>query len=69
MKTTLQTLVFNTGLTQEQFAKEVGVKYSTLQKQLAKDNTLKWSYEYARILGVNTIKGYESGCFVELVIG
>lgn len=69
MKTTLQTLIFESGMNQEQFSEKVGVKVRTLRNQLTKKNTLKWSYEYARILGVNTIKGYESGCFVELFIG
>jgi len=68
MNTTLRTLIFESGLTQEKFAEAVGVKYNTLTKQLAKDNTISHSFKYARILGVKEIKGYESGCYVELVI-
>ena len=69
MNTTLKTMLFNSGMSQEDFAKSVGVKVGTLRAQLAKDNTIKHSYEYARILGLNSIKGYESGVYVELVIG
>ena len=69
MNTTLKTMLFNSGMSQEDFAKSVGVKVGTLRAQLAKDNTIKHSYEYALILGIKTIKGYESGVYVELVIG
>jgi hypothetical protein len=68
MKTTLQTLVFESGLNQYEFADKVGVKLGTLKAQLAKKNTIKHSLEYARKLGLNSIKGYESGVYVELVI-
>jgi DNA-binding XRE family transcriptional regulator len=68
MKTTLQTLVFESGLNQEQFAELVGVKVRTLRSQLAKKNTIKHSLDYARKLGLNSVKGYESGVYVELVI-
>jgi DNA-binding XRE family transcriptional regulator len=68
MKTTLQTLVFESGLNQNEFAESVGVKVGTLKAQLAKKNTIKHSLEYARKLGLNSVKGYESGVYVELVI-
>ena len=68
MKTTLQTLVFESGLNQNEFADKVGVKVGTLKAQLAKKNTIKHSFEYARKLGLNSIKGYESGVYVELLI-
>jgi DNA-binding XRE family transcriptional regulator len=68
MKTTLQTLVFESGLNQEQFAESVGVKVRTLRSQLAKKNTIKHSFEYAKILGLSEIKGFESGIYVELVL-
>lgn len=68
MKTTLQTLIFESGLSNSDFAKKVDIKLSTLNYQLSKKNTLKWSFEYARQLKVSSLKGYESGCFVELVI-
>jgi len=69
MITTLQTLVFESGLNQNEFAERVGVKLGTLKAQLAKKNTIKHSLEYARKLGLNSVKGYESGFYVELVIG
>ena len=68
MNTTLRTMIFESGLTQEAFAKKVGVKKRTLQEQLSKDNTIKHSFEYARKLGLSEIKGYESGVYVEIVI-
>jgi hypothetical protein len=37
--------------------------------QTTKDNTIEYTIKYARILGIKTIKGYESGVYVELVIG
>jgi len=68
MKTTLQTLIFESGLSNSDFAKKVNIKLSTLNYQLSKKNTLKWSFEYARLLKVSSLKGYESGVYVELVI-
>jgi len=65
---TLKTILFNSGMSQEAFAKKVGVKKRTLQEQLSKDNTIKHSFEYARKLGLTEIKGYESGVYVEIVI-
>jgi len=69
MNTTLKTMLFNSGMSQEEFAKSVGVKIGTLRAQLAKDNTIKHSLKYARKLGLKSITGYESGVYVELVIG
>jgi hypothetical protein len=66
--TTLQNLVYESALNQEQFAEKVVVKVGTLRAQLVKENTIKHSLEYARKLGLNSIKGYESGVYVELVI-
>jgi DNA-binding XRE family transcriptional regulator len=68
MKTTLQTLVFESGLNQEQFAESVGVKVRTLRSQLAKKSTIAHTIKYARKLGLNSVKGYEDGGYVELVI-
>jgi group I intron endonuclease len=66
---TLNTLIFNSGLSKEDFAKLVGVNYGTLMSQTTKDNTIEYTIKYARILGIKTISGYESGVYVELVIG
>ena len=69
MKTTLQTLIFESGMNQKRFAEKVGVKLKTLQAQVRRKNTLELTYKYATILGVKSIKGYESGIYVELIIG
>lgn len=66
--TALQNLLYQTALTQEQFAEVVGVKVGTLRAQLKKKNTLDLAYKYMPILGIKTIKGYESECYVELVV-
>jgi DNA-binding XRE family transcriptional regulator len=68
MNTTLRTMLFESGMKQKDFAKAVGVEYETFKAQLRKKNTLDLSFEYARKLGLNNIKGYESGVYVELVI-
>ena len=68
MKTTLQTLVFESGLNQNEFADKVGVKVGTLKAQLAKKSTIAHTIKYAHKLGLNSVKGYESGVYVELVI-
>ena len=65
---TLNTLIFNSGLSKEDFAKLVGVNYGTLISQTTKDNTIAHTLKYARKLGLNSVKGYESGVYVELVI-
>ena len=68
-KTSLENLIFNSGLTIQEFADKVGVKKTTFEKQLYnKKNHIKYAFEYARILGVNTIQGYENGVNFELVI-
>lgn len=67
--TLLKELVSQTGLTQKSFAKKVEVDIDTFRAQLRKKNTLDLTYKYATILGVKSIKGYESGVYVELVIG
>ena len=68
MKTTLQQLVEESGFTQKEFAKRVGVEVEALRYQLKRKNTLDWSFTYAKKLNVKSIKGFESGCYVELVI-
>jgi len=71
-KTALENLVFQSGLTQKQFADKIGVKYSTFENQLRNQKHLHvhYSFEYARILGVDTVSGYSvDGVWFELVIG
>jgi DNA-binding XRE family transcriptional regulator len=68
MKNTLQTLLFESGMNQIEFANKVGIKVRTLRAQLKNKNTITYSFDYARILNVDTIKGYECGVYVELVI-
>jgi len=71
-KTALENLVFQSGLTQKQFADKIGVKYSTFENQLRNQKHLHvhYAFEYARILGVDTVSGYSvDGVWFELVIG
>ena len=68
-KTSLENLIFNSGLTIQEFADKVGVKKTTLEKQIyTKNNHIKYAFEYGRILGVNTIQGFENNVYFELVI-
>ena len=68
-KTSLENLIFNSGLTIQEFADKVGVKKTTLEKQIyTKKNHIKYAFEYGRILGVNTIQGFENDVYFELVI-
>ena len=69
MNTTLRTLIFDSGLSQAEFAKKVGVPYRTLMSQLTKENTIDLAFKYSRILGIDSVKGYECGVYVELVVG
>ena len=62
----LQTLVFQSGLTQQKFADAVGVKLRTLEAQLKRKETLELTYNYMKFLGINSIKGYECGCYIQL---
>lgn len=68
MRNILQTLLFDSNLTQEKFAESVGIKIKTLQYQLKKKHTFNLSLEYAQKLGINKIKGYECGCYIEFEI-
>ena len=68
-RTSLENLLFESGLSIQEFADKVGVKKTTFEKQLyGKKNHVKYSFEYGRILGVNDVKGYENGVYFELVI-
>lgn len=68
-QTSLENLLFESGLSVQEFADKVGVKKTTFEKQLyGKKNHIKYAFEYGRILGFNTIKGYESCVYFELVI-
>lgn len=68
-RTSLENLLFESGLTIQEFADKVGVKRTTFEKQLyGKKNHIKYSFEYGRILGFKIIKGFESGVYFELVI-
>ena len=68
-RTSLENLVFQSGLTYNEFADKVGVKRRTFESQMqTKSNHIKLAFEYGRILGVNTIQGYENGVYFELVI-
>ena len=68
-RTSLENLLFESGLSIKEFADKVGVKKTTFEKQLyGKKNHVKYAFEYGRILGVNELKGYESGVYFEFVI-
>lgn len=68
-KTSLENLIFNSGLTNKEFAKKVGIPVRTLQSQIYnKRNHIKYAFEYGRILGVNTIQGFENEVYFELII-
>jgi len=66
-RTCLENLVFQTGLTYNEFSDKVGVNRRTFETQMQKKkNHLKHAFEYARILGVEEIKGYSDGVYFEL---
>ena len=68
-RTSLENLLFESGLSIQEFSEKVGVKKTTFEKQLyGKKNHIKYAFEYGNKLGFNTIKGYESGVYFELVI-
>lgn len=68
-KTSLQNLIYETGLTQEQFANKVGVPLRTLQTQIHKNkNHLGLSLKYAQLFGIKKLKGYESDVYFEVEI-
>ena len=68
-QTSLENILFESGLSVQEFSEKVGVKKTTFEKQLyGKKNHIKYAFEYGTKLGFNTIKGYESGVYFELVI-
>ena len=68
-QTSLENLLFESGLSIQEFSDKVGVKKTTFEKQLyGKKNHIKYAFEYGTKLGFNTIKGYEGGIYFELVI-
>jgi len=65
-RNTLETLIFESGLTQKAFAEKVGVKVRTLEAQLQKKTIkLDLAFKYAVILGVKRIKGFEAGTYID----
>ncbi len=67
-RTSLENLLFESGLTIQEFSDKVGVKRTTFEKQFyGKKNHVKYAFEYSRILGVNELKGYENNVHFELV--
>ena len=68
-QTSLENILFESGLSIQEFSEKVGVKKTTFEKQLyGKKNHIKYAFEYGTKLGFNAIKGYESGVYFELVI-
>ena len=68
-QTSLENILFESGLSIQEFSEKVGVKKTTFEKQLyGKKNHIKYAFEYGTKLGFNIIKGYESGVYFELVI-
>lgn len=69
-RTCLENLIFQTGLKLKDFAKRVSVKESTLHKQKydQKDTNINHAIKYARILGIEEIKGYYDGVYLEIKI-
>jgi len=68
-KTALENLLFESGLSQIDFAEKVNIKLSTFRAQLKQKNRhIEYAFKYGRILGVDTIKGYVEGCTFELII-
>ena len=67
-QTSLENLLFESGLTIQEFADKVGVKRTTFEKQFyGKKNHVKYAFEYGMIFGVNKLKGYENNVHFELV--
>ena len=67
-RTSLENLLFESGLSIQEFADKVGVKKTTFEKQFyGKKNHVKYAFEYGRTLGVNELKGYENNVHFELV--
>ena len=67
-RTSLENLLFETGLSIQEFADKVGVKKTTFEKQFySKKNHVKYAFEYGRILGVNELKAYGKNVHFELV--
>ena len=67
-RTSLENLLFESGLSIKEFADKVGVKKTTFEKQLyGKKNHIKYAFEYGIILGANELKGYENNVYFELV--
>ena len=67
-QTSFENLLFESGLTIQEFADKVGVKRTTFDKQFyGKKNHIKYAFKYGMILGVNELKGYENNVHFELV--
>lgn len=68
-RTSLENLIFDSGLSTKEFSEKVNVPLRNLQYQIRnKKNHIKYAFEYGTILGVENIKGYECGVHFELVI-
>lgn len=68
-KTALENLLYESGLTQIEFAKKVNVNITTFRAQLKQKKVVDLAIKYAKILNVNRVKGYtEEKCYIELVI-
>lgn len=67
-KTALENLVFNTGLSVKKFSEKIGVNYRTFNNQYyeQKHNHIQFACNYGRILGVDTIQGYQDGAHFEI---
>lgn len=60
MRSTLEYLIFETGLTYTQFAEKVGIPLKTLEGQLQEQlhNHINLSIRYAKVFGIKKIQGY-----------
>jgi len=68
-KTALENLLYESGLTQIEFAKKVNVNITTFRAQLKQKKTVDLAIKYAEILNINRVKGYTEGKnYFELVI-
>lgn len=69
-KTALENLLFESGLSVQEFADKVNLKKSTFENQLyqQKNKHIQYAFDYGRILGFDTIKGFADGVWFELVI-
>ncbi len=68
-KTALENLLYESGLTQIEFAKKVNVNITTFRAQLKQKKTVDLAIKYAEILNINRVKGYtEEKHYFELVI-